>query len=77
MGQKKAYKILVGKPEEKRPVGRPRRRWVDNIKPDLREIAWGDMDWIDLAPDRDQRRALVNTAMNCQVQYNTRKPLSS
>jgi hypothetical protein len=67
MGQKKAYKILVGKPEEKRPLGRPRRRWVDNIKPDLREIAWGDMDWIDLAQDRDQWRALENMVMNLQV----------
>jgi hypothetical protein len=47
-------RILVGKPEEKRPLGRPRRRWVHNIKMDLREIGWGGMDWIDLAQDRDQ-----------------------
>jgi hypothetical protein len=53
------YGILVGKPEGKRPLGRPRRRWVGNIKMDLREIGWGDMDWIDLARDRDQWRALV------------------
>jgi hypothetical protein len=57
-----AYAILVGKPE-----GRPRRRWVDNIKMDLREIGWGGMDWIELAQDRDQWRALVNTMMNLRV----------
>jgi hypothetical protein len=51
--------ILVGKPEGKRPLERPRRRWVDNIKIYLREIDWGSMDWIDLAQDRDQWRALV------------------
>jgi hypothetical protein len=54
----------VGKPEEKRPLGRPRRGWVDNIKMDLREIEWGGVDWIDRAQDRDQWRALVNTVMN-------------
>jgi hypothetical protein len=59
--------ILVGKPEGKRPLGRPRRRWVDNIKMDLTEIGWGGMDWIDLAQDRDQWRALVNTVMNHRV----------
>jgi hypothetical protein len=59
MGKKRnAYKILVGKPEGKRPLGRPRRRWVDNIKIDLREIGRDGMDWIDEAQDRDQRRAL-------------------
>jgi hypothetical protein len=64
MGEKwNAYRILVGKPEGKRPVGRPRRRWEDNVKLDLREIGWDDMDWIDLAHDRDQWRALVNTVM--------------
>ncbi|PNF40800.1 Surfeit locus protein 1 [Cryptotermes secundus] len=62
-----AYRILVGKPEGKRPLGRPRRRWVDNIKMDLREIGWDGMDWIDLAKDRDQWRALVNTAMNLRL----------
>jgi hypothetical protein len=56
-----AYRILMGKPEGKRPLGRPRCRWVDNIKMDLREIGWGGMDWIDLARDWDQLRALVNT----------------
>jgi hypothetical protein len=49
-----AYRILVGKPEGKRPLGRPRRRWADNIKMDLREIGWDGMDWIELAQDRDQ-----------------------
>jgi hypothetical protein len=54
MGKKRnAYRILVGKPEGKRPLGRPRRRWVDNIKMCLREIGWDGMDWIDLAQDRD------------------------
>jgi hypothetical protein len=68
MGPKRnAYRILVGKPEGKRPLGRPRRRWEDNIKLDLREIGWGGMDWIDLTQDRDQWRALVNTVMNLQV----------
>jgi hypothetical protein len=57
----------VGKPDEKRPLGRPRRRWVDNIKMDLREIEWGGMDWIDLAQDRNQWGALVNTVMNLGV----------
>jgi hypothetical protein len=52
---------------QKRPIGTPRRRWEDNIKMDLREIGWGDMDWIDQAQDRDQWRALVNTVMNLQV----------
>jgi hypothetical protein len=57
----------VGKPEGKRPLGRPRRRWVRNIKIDLREMGLDGMDWIDLAQDRDQWRALVNTVMNLQV----------
>jgi hypothetical protein len=56
-----AEKILVGKPEGKRPLGRPTHRWDDNIKMDLRDIGWGGMDWIDLARDRVQWRALVNT----------------
>jgi hypothetical protein len=59
--------ILVGKPEGKRPQGRPRRRWEDNIRMDLREIGWGGMDWIDLAQDRDQWRTLVNTVMNLRI----------
>jgi hypothetical protein len=57
----------VGKPEGKRPLGRPRRKWEDNIRMDLREMGWGGMDWIDLAQDRDQWRALVNTVMNLRV----------
>jgi hypothetical protein len=62
--KRNAYNILVRKPEGKRPLGRSRRRWVNNIKIDLREIGWDGMDWIDLAQDRDQWRALVNTVMN-------------
>jgi hypothetical protein len=57
----------VGKPEGKRQLGNPRRRWVDNIKIDLREIGWDCMDWIELAQDRGQWRALVNTVMNLRV----------
>jgi hypothetical protein len=65
MGEtRNAYRILVGNPEGKRPLERPRYRWVDNIKIDLREIGWDGMDWFDLAQDRDQCRALVNTVMN-------------
>jgi hypothetical protein len=68
MGEKRnAYRILVGKPERKKPLERPRRRWEDDIRMDLREIGWGGMDWIDVAQDRDQWRALVNTAMNLRV----------
>jgi hypothetical protein len=65
--KRNAYKLLVGMPERRRPLGRPRRRWVDNIKLDLREIGWYGMDWIDLVQDRDQWRALVNTVMNFLV----------
>jgi hypothetical protein len=68
-GEKRnVYRILVGKTEGWRPLGRPKRRWVDIIKMDLREIAWGSMDYIDLADDRDQWRALVNTVLSLQVQ---------
>jgi hypothetical protein len=68
MGEKmNVYRILMGMPERKRPLGRPRWRWVDDIKMDLREIGWDGMDWIDLAQDRDQWRALVNTVINLQV----------
>jgi hypothetical protein len=68
MGEKRnSYRILVGKPEGKRPLGRPTRRWVDNIKMDLREIGWGEVDWFDMAQDRDQWRALVNTVLNLRV----------
>jgi hypothetical protein len=68
MGEKRnAYRVLVGNTERKRPLGRPRRTWVDNIKMDLREIGWDGMDWIDLSQDRDQWRALVNAVMNLRV----------
>jgi hypothetical protein len=57
----------VGKPEGKRPLGRPRCRWVDNTKMALREIGWGGVDWIDLAQDRDQCRAVVNMVTNLRI----------
>jgi len=60
------YRVLVGKHEGKKPLGRPRRRWEDNIKMDIQEVGWG-MDWIELAQDRDRWRALVNAVMNLQV----------
>jgi hypothetical protein len=63
-GEKRnAYRLLVGKPEGKRPLGRPRRRWVDNIRMDLEEVGWGDVDWIGLAKDRNRWRALVNSVL--------------
>jgi hypothetical protein len=62
-----AYNILVGRPEGRRPLGSPRRRWEDNNKMDLREIGFGDVDWIHWAQDRDMWRALVNTVMNLLV----------
>jgi hypothetical protein len=61
------YRILAGKPEGKEPLGRSSRRWVDNIKMDLREIGWDGMDWIDLAQDRDKWRAIVNTVMKFRI----------
>jgi hypothetical protein len=67
MEELNAYRILVGKPEGKRPLGRPRRRWVDNIEIELREIGWDGMDWIDLAQHRDQWRAVVNKVVNLRV----------
>jgi hypothetical protein len=68
MGKRRnAYRIFVGKPEGRRSLGRPRHRGVDNIKMDLREIGSDGIDWIDLAQDRDQWRALVNTVMNLRV----------
>jgi hypothetical protein len=65
--KRNAYKILVGKPDVKRPLGRPRRRGLDNIKIDLREIGCDGVDWIDLAQDRDQWMALVNTVMKLRI----------
>jgi hypothetical protein len=68
MGEKSnAYKLLVEKPEGKRPPGRPRRRWVDNIKMDVGEVGWGDMDKIGLAQDRNRWRALVNSVLNLRI----------
>jgi hypothetical protein len=68
VGEKRnVYRILVEKPERKRPLGRPTRRWVENIKMDLREIGWDGVDLIDRAQDRDQWRALVNTVLNLRV----------
>jgi hypothetical protein len=67
MGKKRnAYRLLVGKPEGRRPLGRPRHRWFDNIRMDLVEVGWGD-DWISLAQDRDGWRALVNSVLNLRV----------
>jgi hypothetical protein len=69
MGERRgAYRALVGKPEGRRSLGRPRRRWEDNIQMDLREVGWGGMDWINLAQDRDRWRALVNAVMKLRVQ---------
>jgi hypothetical protein len=78
MGEKRnAYRILVGKPEGRRPLGRQRLRWVDNIKMDLREIGWNGVDWVDLAQDRDLWRALLNTVMKLRVPKNAGKFSSS
>jgi hypothetical protein len=77
MGEKRnAYRLLVGKPEEKIPLGRPKWRWVDNIRMDLGEIGWGGVDWIGLVQDRDKWRALLNAVMNLPVPYNAGKLLS-
>jgi len=61
------FRVLVGKPEAKRPMGRPGRRWEDNIKMDLQEVGCGSMDWIELAQDSDRWRALVYAVMNLRV----------
>jgi hypothetical protein len=67
-GEKRdAYRLKMGKPEGKRPLGRPRRRWVDNIRMDLVEVGWSDVDWIGLAKDRNRWRALVNSVLNLRV----------
>jgi hypothetical protein len=65
--ERKVYKVLLGKPEGKRPLGRPRCRWKDGIRMDLRETGWGDVDWIRLAQDRDRWRAVVSAVMNLPV----------
>jgi hypothetical protein len=68
MGEKRnACRLLVGKPKRKRPLGRPRRRWVDNITMDHGEVGWGDVDWIGLAKDRNRWRALVNLVLNLRI----------
>jgi len=71
------YSVLVGKPEGKRPLGRPRRRWEDNIKMDLREVGCGGMEWIELAQNRDRWRALVIAVKNIRVQQNVGNFLTS
>jgi hypothetical protein len=65
--EKEVYKVLVGKPEGKRQLGRPRRRWGDGIRMDLREIGLGGVDWIRLSQERDRWRAVVNAVMNIRV----------
>jgi hypothetical protein len=68
MGEKRnAYRLLVGKPEGRRPLGRPRRRWLDNIRMELGEVGWGDVDWVGVAQDRNRWRALVNSVLNLLV----------
>jgi hypothetical protein len=65
--ERNACRSLMGKPEGKRPLGRPRRRWVDDIRMDLGEMGWGDVDWIGLAKDRNRWRAVVNSVLNLRV----------
>jgi len=78
MGDRRGvFSVLVGKPEGKKPLGRPRHRWEDNIKMDLQEVGCRGMDWIKLAQDMDSWRALVNTVMNLQVPYNVGNFLTS
>jgi hypothetical protein len=70
VGERGVYRVLVGKPEGKRPLGRSRRSWENNIKMDLQELQCGGMDWIELAQDRVKWRALVNAVMNLRAPYN-------
>jgi len=78
MGEERGVcRVLVGKPEGKRPLGRPRRRWVDNIRMDLQEVGCRYMDWIGLAQDRDRWRTLVSAVMNLWVQRNVGNFLTS
>jgi hypothetical protein len=67
MEKRDAYRLLVGKPEGRRPLGRPKRRWLDNIWMDLVEVGWGDVDWIGVAQDRDRWKALVNSVLELRV----------
>jgi hypothetical protein len=68
MGERRnVYKLLLEKPEGKRSLGRPRRRWMDNIRMDLGKVGWGDVDWIGLAQDRNSWRAVVNSVLNLQI----------
>jgi hypothetical protein len=74
MGEKRnTYRLLMRKPEGRRPLGRPRRRWLNNIRMDLVQVGWGDMDWIGLAQDRGRWRALVDSLLNLRVRYNAGK----
>jgi hypothetical protein len=66
-GKRNTYRLLVVKPEGKRPLGRPRHRWVDNIRMDLGEVGWGNADWIRLAQDKNRWRGLVNLLLNLRV----------
>jgi hypothetical protein len=78
MGERRGvYRILVRKPERKRPLGRPRRRWEDNIKMDRQEVGCGVVDWVELAQDKDRWRALVNAVMNLRVPLNKGNFLTS
>jgi hypothetical protein len=78
MGEERgAYRILVGRPEGRRPLGKPRRRWDDNIKMDIREVGGGGRNWIELAQDRDRWLALVNAVMNLRVPWNAGNFLTS
>ena len=75
--EREVYRVLVGKPEGKSPLGRPRRRWVDNIRMDLQEVGCGYMDWIGLAQDTDRWRMLVSVVMNLRVPWNAGNFLTS
>jgi len=78
MGERRGvYRVLVGKPERNKLLGRPRRRWKDNIKMDFREVGCGSVDWIELLQDRDRWRAIVNAVMKLRVPYNAWNSLTS
>jgi hypothetical protein len=77
MEGRSVYRVLVGKPEGRRPLGRPRVRWENNIEMDLQEVGCGGMDWIELAQERCGRRALVNAVMNLRFPYNAGNFLTS